>query len=334
MKKREDYAADLEQFHDLIRQMEDHKASLEKKVNEKREELLLTNNQLASKTRIIDEMKRTISNQEISVDGIRKLESDINEMKQTFEHKFALKEQRRKNLQSREGELVKFCFEVDSTISNYNSKLVELMDLPEINAKAGTMRARFDKENLLLQEQTNVVGVEVQSDVIGVILSCRDEYIERHTQVNEKFHDDLDTLDEMENRRKIANDKLYSIVEKKTKLEQGIENEINAMNVTLSVRQGEVSAIEAKVSSLHDPASLEKQMASYERQCSDLDILRAATHDEYILKKRTVASEIIAACQAMKEYDSKTTQIVAEAKKVWQQKSVECDKLVSIQYVA
>lgn len=332
LKKREDYAADLEQFHDLIRQMKEHKASLEKKVNEKQEELLLTNNQLASKTRLVEEMKKTIANQELSMDDMRKLESEVNEMKQTFDHKSALKEKKRKILRTRESELVKFCFNVDSVISNYNAKVIELIDLPEMTVKAATVKARFNKENLLSKEQIHVVGVEVQPDIVEIILSSRDDYREKHAKINDTFQDDLDTMEEMENRRKVVSDKLSSVIEKKAKTEQAIENELNTMANSVSLRQEEVAAIEARVTSLHDPASLEKQMAAYERQCSELEILRTSTHDEYMSKKRDVASEIKAACEAMAEFENGILKILAEAKCTWQKRSLETTKLVSTQY--
>lgn len=317
MKKREDYAADLVQFHDLIRQMNEHKAALEKKVNEKNVELKRTNDQLDRMTRHVEDLKTAIAKQELSVTDVHKIESELKGLNEVIDRNQAVKEQRNKNLSLHQEELAKYCFNLDAVVTEYNTKLSELLDLPDMNSQLGAMKIRFNNEKLLLADQKQIVGVDIQNQVHSLVNRCQDEYSAKHSRAKECHHDELDKMEEVRELSKVGNEKLSIVMDKKIKCEQTLENERESFTASLSVRQRELDTMERKVNALRDSIALEEQMASYERQCAELEALRIDHSEENIAKKKAVVTEIYAACKAMNEHDEKFEDAVVQVNEYW-----------------
>jgi SMC interacting uncharacterized protein involved in chromosome segregation len=117
IQKRDFYKTDLEQFHDLIQQMKQHVAILTQKKNDRANELQNTNAQFAILTEHVGVLRDTISNQELSVDDVRKM--------QIFhfapdERAIALRDQRRNSLWEVESELETIWSKVENLVSDYN----------------------------------------------------------------------------------------------------------------------------------------------------------------------------------------------------------------------
>lgn len=294
--------------------MDDHKLALEKKGQEKSNELKKTNAQLEKMTAHVEEMKESLSNQELSVDDVHNMESEKKGLKEAVDRTVYVNNQHRSSLRVQEEDHDKINLDLDSIISNYNEKLTELIDLAEMSDELGDMKDYFSKEQLCRHEQRETFDVDTQSQVRRTIVLCQDEYVEKYFLVKEELHDELDKVERCEENLNVEKAKHGIVLDKKIKHEQTLESERDSMNVTLSIRQREVDSTESKINSLRDPVALEEQMAAYEGQCSELERLRIDHQEENLAKKKAVVAEIYSACQAMNELDEKFTYAVARAK--------------------
>jgi kinetochore protein NDC80 len=319
-KKREDYAIDLEQFHDLIRQMDDHKSMLEKKVKEKKAELAKTNDQLEKCSNEVDELKRTIATQKLSVDDVQKIESEIKGIHEALDRTAAVKEQRRKNVTAHEEELIKFCYTVDSVVTSFNTKLIDLLEVPELVSILKNKKLSFNRDNLLLDDQREILGADIQQQVQPLILRYQDDYVERLSKGKEQYQDEMDEMEATIERNKVVLEELSVLRDKKIKMEQTLSSEVEIASATLAVRQRELDTIERKVTSLRDPVALEEQLATYDRQCAELESLRIDQQEENIAKKKSVVEEINTACTAMKDYEDKLQETMKTAANHWNSK--------------
>ena len=325
-KKREDYATDLEQFHDLIRQMDEHKAALEQKVKERTAELAETNAKLDKMNAHVQNLKNMIESQELSVEDIQKMEREQETVKEALDRALDLKEQRRKSLRSSEEQLVRFTHDLDAAMSDYNSKMLELACIPELGAKFGKTKATLNKDKML-ESQSAMLGVDLQYKVRPIALENKKEYEGKAEDTKWKYQDALDKLDNSEEDCKEAEYKLKIVEEKYAKCEESLGQEKEAHEAKLAVRQREVEAMENKVASLRDPVALEEQMASYERQCAELEALRIRHQEENVAKKKAVEKEIEVGCQMMIEHEEYYRRKLAELNEYWQKKKAGTGKV-------
>jgi len=115
-----------------------------------------------------------------------------------------------------------------------------------------------------------------------------------------------DALDQLENRLKEKNEatnKKRIVEDKILKCEETLRDERKSHESKLEVRQREVDAMEQKVANLRDPVPLELQMATYERQLSELESIRNQHEMENIAKKKEVLDKLTQAYHIMLQHD-------------------------------
>jgi kinetochore protein NDC80 len=318
-KKCEDYATDLQQFHDLIRQMDEHKAALELKIQERSTELVHTNAKLDKMNAHVKELKSVIATQELSVDEVRKMESEQKGVTEAMDRSLKLKRQREQALQHSRDELNTCVQKLDDAIATYNAKLADLASIPELGSKFAEIKAKLNKENLA-EDQKDMLGVDLQAVVRPLIEISKAQYESKADQAKWDYQDALDQREKAEEDLQDAQAKLQILTDKYQRCEERLHLEKEAQDAKLAVRARELTSMEEKVASLRDPVALEEQMASYERQCAELEAL-AETHEaENVAKKRAVLEEIESAMALMAEHESFCRHKIAELDAYWQNK--------------
>lgn len=326
--KRESYATDLEQFHDIVRQMDEHKSQLEQKVKERTTELAETNNKLDKMTTYINDLKQTIKEQEFSVDDIHKMESELKGLSEASDRAHAALDQLRKMLLASEKELVSVSNNLDTATANYNARVSALQLVPEVGAKFGPTKARLDKDQLLTNDQSRILGVDLIGTVQPLALSSKDEFADKNGRDNETYNDQVDQMNRGDDACKEAEAKLKIVQDKKAKCDHTMESEEKTLQAKLTVRKREVEAMENKVASLQDPVALEEQMAAYERQCAELEALRAQHEEENGAKHRAVLDEICGACQLMADHDAHVRRRANELNEFWREQVAQTKDVV------
>jgi SMC interacting uncharacterized protein involved in chromosome segregation len=314
-KKRDGYAIDLEQFHDLIQQMDQHVASLEEKKKERAQELEETNRKLGRTNAHVQELKEVISSQEFSVEDVQKIRSELKGIEEATDRVVALRDQRRKALWDTESALDKLWSDLETLLSDYSSQLGELNLLPLVSAKFIQMKATLNKDAIGDADNSKLLGVDLTSSVQPSLAASKQEYSEKFSESKWKYQETLDQLDASEEGFTEAHEKLKIIDAKIEKCEETIDAEREAQDAKLAVRAREAESMETRVAALRDPVALEEQMAQYERQCTELESLRLKHEEEYVARKKAVCEEIERACQTIKEYDEFCSNKIAEVQK-------------------
>jgi kinetochore protein NDC80 len=322
-KKREDYATDLETFHDLIRQMDEHKTQLAQKVKERTVEMAETERKLDKMNAHVEDLKKTVGSQDLSVDDIRRMGSEQKGVNEAMDRVLATKEQGRKALLQSEEELIHLSNKLDSVTADYNAKVGELALVPELGPKFAKSTATFHKNNMLDPDQSKLLGVDIQSSVRPMFLQGKKEYVEKGDQARWEYQDSLDKLETTGEACKEATAKLDIVTHKNGKCEETLASEREAQDAKLAVRQREVEAMEDKVAALRDPVALEEQMAGYERQCAELEALQFKHKEENISQKKAVQDEIEAAFKLMSEHDEHCRRKLSDLDSYWLEKKAK-----------
>ena len=316
-KKKSDYLTDLDQFHDLIRQLDDHVATLTQKKKERAQELEETNRTLARVTASVESLKETIRNQEMSLEDVEKMQNEKKGVEEAIDRAVKLKEDRLKDLWKVNSELDKLWTDLESVVSEYNSKLGELNVLPFVSAKGVPMKIVVNKGAALENDEKKLLGVNLTEAVTDNLMSCKHEYMERLSDAKWKYQEALDQVDQSEEALNEALANFKIVHDKSAKSEETLRKEREAEEAKLAVRQREVEAMEGKVASLRDPVALEEQMARYERQCAELESLRIRFQEESAAKKKAVIEEIEQKYQEMIQFEAYFANKIEQVETYW-----------------
>jgi kinetochore protein NDC80 len=327
-KKRENYATDVEQFHDLYRQMVDHKNQFEKKVEERTTELAKVNEKLDKMTAYINDLKNSIGSQEFSIHDIHKMESELKGLAESTDRAIALRDQKRKSLFAAEAKLSSICNDLDSKVAEFSGKIAELRLVPELGSKFHKMQASVNKEKLLHDDLRESLGVDLVGHIQPLAQSTKEEYIQKVDDTKDLYHKIMDQTNHLEDSCKEAEAKLKITNDKVLKYEQTLESERKTQDATVAVREREVESIETKIASLQDPVALEEQMAAYERQCAELQALRLEREENNMAQKRAVLIDINHSCQIMAEHDAYLEKQISELKQYSEERTRGIGKVV------
>jgi len=313
-KKRENYATDVEQFHDLYRQMVEHKKQFQQKVEERTTELTKVNEKLDKMTVYINDLKKTIGEQEFSVHDIHKMESELKGLTESTDRAVALRDQKRKDLFAVEAKLASMCNDLDSKVAEFSGKIAELRLVPDLGSKFHNMQASVNKDKLIHADLRESLGVDLNGYIHSIAVSSKEEYLQKVDDAKLFYHKICEQTNHLEDSCKEAEAKLKIFGDKVQKCEQTLESERKTQDATIAVREREVESLEKKIASLQDPVALEEQMAAYERQCAELQALRFEREENNMAQKRAVLIDINNACQIMADHDAYLERQISELK--------------------
>ena len=306
----------------MVRQMDVHKATLEQQVQDRTASLAETNEKLERMNLHIEDLKKTISTQEFSVDDIHAMESELKGLSEAMDRASALHEQRRKTLFASEKELMTVCSSLEATLAEYNSSLSDIEIDPENAAMLAKFKAGLRKDKLEETDQSKIIGVDIAKVVNPAIRTLVDNFRNKVQQTKASFQDSLDRIAAAEDACEAAKAKLQIVFDKVDKCKDTLQNEQETHNAKLGVRQREVDAIEGKVAARRDPVALEEQIAAYERQCAEHEALRIQHDEDNVSRKIAVQEEIEQAIQLMKDHEDFLRRKRQEVSDYWASKEV------------
>lgn len=207
-KKREDYATDLEQFEDLVRQMDEHKEALEQKVKERTVELASTNQEVERMMAKVAALKEKVQQQELSIDDVRKMESEQQRVKEMLQRVSAQRQQHKEELWETEAELTKLLEGLDAVVDDYNTKLSELLHVMDDPTRASNFKMNVKKQHLDSGDQSLLLGVDLYAEVRPFLSRLKSEMSEQMTKCRRELQESLDNLDASEEAFTEALDKL------------------------------------------------------------------------------------------------------------------------------
>jgi len=304
VRKRDSYATDLEQFHDLIDQMDQHVATLKHKKNNQSEELEETSKSLAKVASKVQKLKDTISKQELSLDDVQKMQNERKGVEEAIGRALALRDQRRSALWEIESEVDKSWSNLESFVSDYNSNVGDLKLVPMVSSKGIEMEAVINKDAALDPNLSKPLTIDIPGIIHPILSSCHEECYGLISDSKWKYQEALDKLEKSEEEFTEALERHRIVENKIDKCEETMEAEREAQDAKLGVRVREVESIEMKVTSLRDPVALEEQITQFERQCDELEAMRQQHEEDNVSRKKAICEEIDTAILEMREYDN------------------------------
>eukprot|EP00978_Attheya_sp_CCMP212_P041454 scaffold237949_cov54-Attheya_sp.AAC.9 len=310
-KKREALAVDLEKFHSLVAQMENHKATCNQNVEERTAEFKRHDEELEQVTSRVDILKEKLKTQTFSVDDVRKMQNQKERIMDSIERVSNSKQAYNKAKWEREMEFSNLLEQLEALVIKYNSEGKELALIPESakNAQGKRFLIEIDKANAHEVDQSKFLGgVDVQNAAKKSISELKTKYVEQTAEVKREF---LELQDKLESSKKLSKELLDGIdifTGKQAKHEEGLNREIEDQESILKIRLKEVESVETMVSAMRDPVSLEEAITKNQRKCAELEVLRLQYQQDSILRKRAVHDEIenaIRLCHDHTEYQQK-----------------------------
>lgn len=300
-KKREEYATDLEQFHDLVRQMDEHRAALAQKVEERTQELNETNTNLENINAKIEKIRHTISEQELSVEDVQKMNSEQARLKEALEKAQALQKLQKEGMYKSKSECDNLWEDLELLVREYTQEASELsrwMDLRSISWKMS-----LEKKGSLTENQPDFLNVDLENEIKPFLREALKKNNILFSSTKEELQSMLDELEMSREEYTEAMDRKKLVLSKLEKVQETTETEREEQDATLQVRQKEVQSLQSKIDAIRNPAALEQQIFESQRQYDKLESLHRQHIQDTIVRKQELENEIQTALNAVQDFN-------------------------------
>mmetsp|Transcript_20454 Transcript_20454/g.44713 ORF Transcript_20454/g.44713 Transcript_20454/m.44713 type:complete len:673 (-) Transcript_20454:132-2150(-) len=294
-KKREDHATELEKFYDLVKKLEEHKAILQTKVEERTAELDKNEKELESITSRIVTLKSKVETQEVSVEDVRMMQNEKARVEERIAAAAKSKSEMAKLSWEGDMELRGKLQELQDAVGQYNDMASKLLLIPETAENAGGERYEIKVQQDYSHDDdlSNLLGgIDLENSAMQSIRNLKRTYSDRVSQSRKDLSSMLDEQQACEEGCTEASDGVKILEAKAKKFEETLRREKEEQDGTLAVRLREIDSIETKIGSLRDPVVLEASIAKYQRQCTQLETTRQKNHEEHSMQKKAVQAEI------------------------------------------
>ena len=294
-KRREDYATDLEKFYDLVKKLEEHKAALQTKVEERTVELDKNEKELESITGRIGQLKSKVETQEVSVEDVRIMQNEKARVEERIAAASKSKNEMAKLAWEGEMELRGKFQEMQDSVGKYNEMASKLLLIPETAENARGERFEIELQQDYAQEDNLVNmfgGIDLENSIMCSIRNLKRTYSDRVSQSRQELSSMMDEQQVCEEAYTEVSDGVKILEAKAKKCEETLRREKEEQEGTLAVRRKEIESIETKIGSLRNPVALEAAIAKYQRQCTQLETTRQKNQEEYLMQKKAVQAEI------------------------------------------
>lgn len=281
--------------------MDSHVKMLEKKKTGKAKELKDKNEDLSTTTALIDDLKSSVRNQELSVEAARGLQINLKGLCEGLDRIKSSNQNQRDLVSQFDLDLQALWIEIEDYVSKYNGCLQELVPLLPIS---GSVPARITCFEDKISVNSQEVGASSVKKVKSVLALLKEEVSDALLSSKNDYQEKLDELGKCEDRFSSASESLKILCDKITTKGQALEEERDLNKAKCSVRLREAESFETKVSSLRDPILLEEKIAHYERQCAELEMLKLKDQETSSSLFRATLGEIEQACAAMDRFET------------------------------
>jgi len=307
-KRQEDLSSDLEKFHQLIEQLNDHKAALEKKVESRSAELDRNQVTLSEITERVNQLKDAISKQDLSAEDVRRMQGERARVEEGLEKALAQKEQHSKDLWEAEMEFGKIIDELEAAASVFNSKAGGLHLIPDTakNSQGKKFQINIDKSLADEAEQGAMLGnVDIKGEIRPIIAQLKETMTGNMNASKQELLNLLDQEEHAEECLKEALSEAAALENKARRAEDQYNKEKEQLDATIQELVAETEEAETKTTQLRDPMALETAIARNQTRLNQLRALREEKSEASAARKEAVHNEILKAlnmCADHKDY--------------------------------
>jgi kinetochore protein NDC80 len=323
-KKRDDYQTDMEQFRDLLQQMDEHKNALRAKIEERSTELETTNAKWERMKAHVDSLQQTIASQGMSVEDLRKLQAEHKGIQEATDRMSKTVQQRQNALHTEEVEVAQVLTQLDVALSEYNGKLAEV-SLALLSASA--YKARLDRDQLASPHPQALLGVNFEGHVEPAVQQAQEDMRLLAQKAQQDFDDAVDQVQALEQLVDVAAAKLRVANDKAVKTVAVLDQERYAQSQTTAVHQREVGLLEEKTAALRDPVALEEALAALRRQCADLEAAWEGSVDNRQRQVQQLATQIQQCQYLLQEHEAAQRAELQDLLDYWKAKAGDLEPL-------
>jgi len=307
-KRQEDLSSDLEKFHQLIEQLNDHKAALEKKVESRSAELERNQVDLSTIQEQVVELKAKVACQDLSAEDVRRMQGERARVEDGLEKALAFKQQYSKDLWEAETELTKVCDELEAAASVFNSKATELQLVPETAKHSQGKKFKIVvKKELAEESDTNLMlgNVDIKNEARPVIAQLKETMTGNMNVAKQELLNLLDQEEQAEEQLNEALSLATTLENRARRAEEQYTKEKEQLDATIAELVAETEEAETKTTQLRDPMALETAIARNQTRLNQLKALREEKLEAAAARKEAVHNEILKAlnmCADHKDY--------------------------------
>ena len=307
---------DLEQFRDLIHKMDQHKQTLQLKIDERSAELTTTSQKLERMNKHVADLKQAIATQTMSVEDLTKLQTEHKGIQEAADRTHRTLQQRKEALHVVETEMAQCLTQLDVAVADYNGKLSEL---PVQGLQWSTLKANIVKDQMESGDDRALLGVDLHGTVRPRVEQQTQQLQDEIRDMQQTYQDTLDEYAAVSRAVDETAAKLHILQEKASKAAGALQQEQEAHVQKQGVRQREVDTLESKVQALRNPVALEEQMAAFRQECARLEAQLAHTRDVGQVALGKTQQQIHQALCLMQEHEAAIRAQLQELDEYWTQ---------------
>jgi kinetochore protein NDC80 len=320
-KREKDLASDLDKFHQLIEQLNEHKSALEKKVESRDAELKANEIELAGFNTRIAELRNTISGQDLSAEDVRRMQGERARVEDGLERALAAKAEHSKVLWEAETELNKNLEELEGAVSAYNKKAAALEIIPHTAKNSGgqDFALRVDRNAIEGDagdaECTAILGnVDVKGAVRPALAQLKEATTGKNHAAKAELLELLDHEEQVEESLTDALKNTSALENKARRAEEAYTKEKEHFDAAIAELQAEAEQAEVQASQLRDPMAMETALARNTARLAQLKALRTEKAEAATARKEAVHQEIVKALNMAAEHKDYIQTQLAELK--------------------
>eukprot|EP00164_Ancoracysta_twista_P008580 GFYU01012446.1.p1 GENE.GFYU01012446.1~~GFYU01012446.1.p1 ORF type:complete len:596 (+),score=258.35 GFYU01012446.1:138-1925(+) len=274
-----DFKSDIEKFKKLIDSLQQHKASLEAKLEEKNEEFALRQKEMAALKSEKEQLAQRLAVQEQNAVDLQKMTSERTMLEESLRNVEDQKAQIDQSNWNVEVTINKKMEEASRGIQGFNNKCERLQMLPvgAKNAPAGTdFEIRMNKYS---SKGDDLVSIDIKSVLIPALNEVRQTFVKRQLQSQDDILTLQDKLSDRDDAKTEKEVEIESLENKLKRCDNALKLEKEAIAEQLRIKAAETNNIEDEIQNLRILAqdqlgqskqAIDKAQAEYEetqRQC-------------------------------------------------------------------
>ena len=203
-KRLEELATDLEKFHELVRQLNEHKNALAKKVHERTTDLAQKDKQLQTMTQTVQQLQHLVNTQDLSTKDVKRLQEEGEQLKSSIRNVAVTKQEYQKAAWRNEMELEAKMEELKHVVELYNAIWKDL-DYSAINGNDEDDDDYGTKNEIVLRKKSAcedpislLGGVDLPGRVTPLLLSMKNDLSQKTAQLRRNILKLMDRQEETE----------------------------------------------------------------------------------------------------------------------------------------
>lgn len=314
--KRDETSRELEEFNALTGQMNEMKATQERKVAERTDDLAKTTVELEHVKTRVEQLEQNIKEQEFTLEDAARMEKENVGLQESLDQIDERCNEQQKVLKEYQEKTEEAVHGIRDQVASYNESLDTIG--PEVGDRFTNLSAQMT-DACLSEATPNFLGVDLGNDANPTIESVASEHKSLLDESKARFQDLLDLKNEREHTRSACETECVLLREKVANCQQSIATMKHDHELQIQARQQEIDALEAKAKDQSDPSELVKELAAIERRCAELEASRVDLAHLQHNEQQALLRKFDESCRLIEGHEAYLQQQIDEVNALWEE---------------